>query len=243
MCRSRILGFIFILTIASPGQDRRATVVGHIQDPLGEGIAHARATLLSETSQGRVADAEADESGAYRFSSIPSGEYAIRLAAPGFAQLAVRSVSVAGSEDKVLPPVKLSVANLACGGDPVIDALRVSPSSIRGGALRAKVLLDPWPKRTPMPPISDAIVMLICAGGRSCGETTTNASGDFAFEGTAAGTFTLHISKQDFYPSDEPGFTVQDGYDAYYRPIFIERCRSGNCDPRRRAKRPPARCE
>jgi hypothetical protein len=244
MRRSRILGFILVLTVASSGQDRRATVIGSVQDILGKGIAQARATLMSEPSQRTVANAEADESGLYRFTSIPSGEYTIKLAAPGFAQLAVRSVSVGASEDEVLPPVELSVASLAsCGGDAALDALRVSPASMRGGALRGKVLLDPWPKHNPTPPISDAVVTLICAGERTCGETRTNATGDFVFEGIAAGMFTLRVSQRGFYPTDVSGFIVRNGYDALYWPILVERCRSANCDPRRRPKRPPVRCE
>jgi hypothetical protein len=155
----------------------------------------------------------------------------------------VRSVSVAGSEDKVLPPVQLLVADPACGQGAVADALRISPPSMQGGALRGNVRLDPWPKHTPMPPISDAIVTLICAGGRSCGETMTNSTGDFVFEEIAAGMFTIRISKPGFYPTDEPGFLVQSGYNAYYWPILIERCRSAKCDPRGRPKRPPVRCE
>jgi hypothetical protein len=243
MSPSRILGFFLILTIAALGQNRQATLTGGVQNILGEGIAHARATLVSEPSQRLVADFEADGTGLYRFSSIASGEYTIRIAAPGFAQLAVRSVSVAESEDKVVPPVELSVANLACGGGPVLDALRVSSTSTRRGTLRGTVRLDPWPKHNPTPPISDAVVSLICAGERQCGETRTNSTGDFVLEGIAAGSFTVRISHPGFYPGIEAGFIVQNGYDAFYWPILIERCRSANCDPRRRPKRPPARCE
>jgi len=147
---SKILGFIFILSIASPCQDGQATISGHVQDRRGEGIAHARARLLPETSQGRLADAEADETGAYLFSSIPPGEYTIRLEAPGFAQLAVRSLWVAASAHKVLPPVKLSVANIAC--QEIVPSMPFASLLSHGKVVRFGAKFDWTPgRRTNLP--------------------------------------------------------------------------------------------
>jgi hypothetical protein len=98
-----------------------------VQSALGDGIPHARADLRSEPAQNRVGQAEADDTGVYRFASLVAGQYTLKLGAMGFAQLTVRSIPVSGLTEMVLPPVTLSVADLACGGHAVLAGCGKTP--------------------------------------------------------------------------------------------------------------------
>ncbi len=240
--RAGVIG-IFIAMVSTGAQDGRITVLGTVLDPLGIGIPHVGADLQSEASHERIAQSKTDDSGVYRFFSVPPGEYALKLQAAGFAQLAVRSIEVSDSQQTLLPPIALSVSQIAdCGGHAILEELRVLPAS-KLGVLRGSVWLDQYLKRGERAPVGDAVVTLICKSGSVCGTTKTDSLGDFVFSNLSAATFTIRISPSGFYQFDEPGYAVQVGYAAAYRPILIERCPAGDCDPRRRRKKPPARCE
>ena len=229
-------------------QDRPINISGTVLSPLGIGISHVTADLHSEASHERIAESKTDDSGVYRFFSVPPGEYTLKLQAAGFARLAVRRIEVADSQQTVLPPIALSVGLIAdCGGHAVLEELRVLPIRVfptsKVATLRGSVWRDQYLKRGKWAPVGDAVVTLICTGESVCGTTKTDSLGDFVFSNLSAATFTIRVSRSGFYQLDEPGYAVQVGYAAAYRPILIERCPAGDCDPRRRRKKPPARCE
>jgi hypothetical protein len=190
-----------------------------------------------------VAQADTDDAGIYRFPAVPPGEYVLKLQAAGFAQLTVRSIAIADQERRVLPPITITVSDPACGGRGVVVSLRPSSSDSQFGSLHGTVRVYERRRVGKSVPVPSAGVTLLCADGVPCGTTNTDSRGNFVFSGVNAGTFRVRVHHEGFYSLDESGYTVQGGYEAFYLPIDIERCKRRDCDPLRRPKRPPAQCE
>ena len=237
-------GLSLFLVLPSVAQDATASLTGVVQAITREGLPHALAELRSETSPGRAFRTQADNSGTYRFSGLPADEYTLKLGSAGFSQRTVKSIHISEGEQKLLPSLKLSVGSVAdCGGHAVLNYLRLLPSSGYVGNLRGSVRLDRGPMVRSGPAITGADVTLICGRGTVCGSTKTNSSGEFIFTNLSPGTFTIRVVRAGFYQLDKPGYHIEEGTESVYWPIYVERCPLGNCDPRRRPKKPPARCE
>jgi hypothetical protein len=91
-------------------------------------------------------------------------------------------------------------------------------------------------------PVPGAAVKLMC-GAAVCGTARTDSDGQFAFKSVPPGTHTIRVDKIGYYPQQEAGFEVTKGMEAVAKPVFIERCASGDCNPNRRPQKPPALCE
>ena len=224
-------------------QENTASLTGTVQYPLGARLAHAYAELRSEQPAGNLLLAEADNSGVYTFSALAPGTYVLSLIGSGFTRLSVKSIDISGGEQKVMPPVTLSVAVMGdCGSHAPLDSLRLLPGENRGGNLRGTVLLNKRQKSGQRSLLANVAITLICASGSICGTTATDSVGEFVFVDLAAETYTVHASRAGLYPFNEPGYKAQTGFEATYYPMYAERCSRGDCVPKRRPKKPIA-CE
>jgi len=57
-----------------------------------------------------------------------------------------------------------------------------------------------------------------------CGETKTDAQGEFIFFNLQPGDdYAIHVTRAGYYPWQGTDYTVLAGYDATYRPVVIRR--------------------
>ena len=219
-----------------------ASLTGNVLDITGARVAGTYAELSSETSPQRVYKAQANESGEYRFVGLLSDDYKLTLMRAGFKSLKVRSIRISDREHKVMPVLTLDVASSGCGnGRPVLDYLRFLSSATHTGDFGGSVRLDRG--TVAGPPVVGADVTLICAKGKVCGHTVTDAMGDFSFNDLPPNEFTVRVTRSGYYPLEVPGYLVMEGLASTYYPEWLERCPRGNCDPQLRPKRPLAICE
>jgi hypothetical protein len=217
-------------------QDGTASLTGRVRDVTGVDIPGALAELRLVHEPYSVRQVNADDSGAYRFSGISAGQYKLKLESAGFETLEVEGIVVSADEHMLLPTVQLSVGSTAdCGGHAYLDHLHLLPTEGHTGTIRGIVMGKTGP-------IPDATAALVCSN-RICGETKTDSKGQFTFENLSAGSFAVRVTRRGFYSLDLPQFFAQERFESAYDPIHIERCPRGNCDPRLRPKKPPARCE
>ncbi len=88
-----LCGFVFASLPAASAQILYGSIVGNVKDPTGAAIPGAAVTITqSETNQSR--QAAANENGAYTFSTVSSGSYVVRVAAPGFSTFTEQQVLV-----------------------------------------------------------------------------------------------------------------------------------------------------
>ena len=92
------------------------------------------------------------------------------------------------------------------------------------------------------PPIAGAEVTLICKR-KVCPTVKTDSNGEFIFKDLAPGVFAVRVTRTGFYPLDEAVYNVREGMESVYWPLSIERCPHGDCNPRKRPKKPIAICE
>src|SRR5207249_565989 len=170
-----VMNFLALM-LPLAAQDQGISVVGTAQDFSGVAIPHARAELQSERSHERVAQAQADNSGMYRFVAVHPGDYTLKLQAAGFAQLTVRSIQISGRDQRVLPPITMMVGLVAdCGGHGVLYSLRALSSESQFGSLRGSIRLYQRRNKDNSPPVPNAGVTLICTSGLPCGATHTDS--------------------------------------------------------------------
>jgi Carboxypeptidase regulatory-like domain len=232
------------LVLPSMAQDRAASLTGKVKDVTGAGVPNTTAELESESAPISKFQAIADAAGLYRFTGLPAGDYDLKLSEPGFSRLTVKSIHILEGEQKLLPELRLALGWVAdCGGQALLDHVRFLPSENHFGSAGGTVRLDEGPLVGKRKLISGAGVALICSDFRVCGLTTTNSVGEFLFAGLSPGYFSIRVSDVGFYPQSAPIYRVEEGVESFYSPIYIERCPDGNCDPKLRPKKPPARCE
>jgi hypothetical protein len=198
-----------------------ASLTGAVVDQTGASVPHAVAELASETNNYRV---QADDAGVYQFSNLPAGEYMLTFRVPGFPNRRVKSIGLLEAEQKRIPDVTLDVDR--CGWllrDIVL---------LRGtlfGTLSGSV----------DPPAKDVDVTLVCRTFSACSSTRTDSNGHFSFETLPAGVYGLNFQRPGFYPehATEYRYTVNAGWESVYRPMVLEQCTNGNCDPKLRPQR------
>jgi hypothetical protein len=228
-----------ILTLPAAAQDLTASLTGRAQDPAGAIIPGAVAELESERAPIRRFRTVTDGVGVYSFSGVPAGEYDLKLSRPGFNPLTVKSTLVLDGEHRTMPTLHLDVS-LPCGGT-LRDHIRFLPPEDHAGNLGGTVRFDEGREQTI--PISGATVTLMCPTGKTCGEAKTDSDGAFLFKGLPPGEFSVRVTKAGFYPQDAWPYTVEEGIESVYWPIYLERCHLGNCNPKLRPKKPLVVCE
>src|SRR5690349_4299439 len=76
---------IFALSQSLPAQETTAGVQGTVKDSSGGRVANATVEVTSPNLLGER-KVQTDSAGAYRFSALPPGDYALTVTAKGFAQ-------------------------------------------------------------------------------------------------------------------------------------------------------------
>lgn len=188
-------------------------------------------SLVLLQSEGGVRYLEhAGPDGFYRFQNLPGGTYKMEISMWGFRSKLAGPVAISGDELRELPIAILQIG-VACGSRAFPYDLRLLPGDTYGlaGTIEDKRGV----------PLAKVTVSLVCPNGGVCGDTKTNSRGEYSFAALERGTFTLKVSKKGFYPIQESGFPVREGFESIIQPIFLERCFNGNCDAARRPK-PPA---
>jgi hypothetical protein len=229
---------ICMLIPPSPAQGGTASLTGKVQDFAGAIIPGAVAELESEQTPLSRFRTVTDGAGVFRLFGLPAGEYNLKLSRPGFDTLTVKSTLIMNGEQKTMPTLQLDLN--ACFGTPR-DHIRFLPPGDHAGSLSGTVRSDEGREQTT--PISGAYVTLICTAGKPCGAVKTDSNGEFQFKALPPGEFSVRLTHAGFYPASGPPFTVEDGIESVYKPIYLERCHLGNCNPNLRPKKPLVVCE
>jgi hypothetical protein len=230
---------IFFLGAPSIAQEGTASLSGRVDDITGKGLAGTLANLHSERSPANRSRVVADDSGMYRFPALLEGDYTLDLEQAGFSRLVVKEIHASEGEQKMMPTLRMDIG-MGCSPHAVVEYLRLEKVH---GSLVGTIRIDRGPLHNNGALIGSATVSLICGKGTICGGTITNSQGEFKFHDLSPGSYAIRASHAGFYPLVEPGYEVREGLESTYYPIYLERCSLGNCDPRLRPKKPPARCE
>lgn len=103
-----VLSLMTVLCIPSFGQLLKGSISGNAVDPEGAVIAGAKVRATS-TATGSVFNTTSDNSGLFRFSLIPPGEYKVEIIASGFNTAVQNGVLVTAGRDTGLGSIKLAV--------------------------------------------------------------------------------------------------------------------------------------
>lgn len=229
-----------LLAAPSVAQEDTASLAGKVEDVRRVGIKGTQADLRSEKAPSKSYRVVTDDLGVYRFPALLGEAYTLELQQAGFRRITIKSIYVLEGEQKVLPTLRMDVGLMGCSPNAVVDYLRLEKHQ---GSLAGTIKVDRGPLHNDGALIGSARVTLICGNGTVCGATTTNAKGEFAFQNLSPGNYSIRANHLGFYPLEETGYEVREGLESIYYPMYLERCSLGNCDPRLRPKRPPARCE
>jgi hypothetical protein len=230
--------FIFALASAAVLCAEQATVSGVLRGPEGAAAGSVAVELALQQTPHTLFSVVADEKGEFQFNVLPAGTYTLTASQFGFHTLRLTSIQVAAGEQKILPPLRLDVAPVGCGGGPMIESLELLPGAKSIGNLSARVMRDKHH------PIVGTTVTLHCEEHLTCGQTKTDSRGEFIFFNLEDDQqYTMNFSHRGFYPLHEEVYEIQPGYAATYWPIALEHCPRGNCDPKLRPRRPLVVCE
>jgi hypothetical protein len=212
---------VAVALLLIPFSARAASLTGTVIDQTGAHIPHAAVELASEANNYRV---QADDAGVYQFSNLPAGEYTLTFRVPGFPNRRVMSIGLLEAEQKRIPDVTLDVER--CGW-LLRDIVLLHGTLF--GTLSGSV----------DPPAKDVDVTLVCRTFSACSATRTDSNGHFSFETLPAGVYGLNFQRPGFYPENatEYRYTVNAGWESVYRPMVLEQCPNGSCDPNVRPQR------
>jgi len=207
----RIAFAILVIAFSAPA----ASLTGTIVDSLGASIAHAAVELDSGT---RKYQAWTDESGVYKLSSLPAGEYTLTITPEVYEGLTVKSIGLSEGEAKQIPEITLNL--YLCPFPPHRDFMKLVPS-VSFGELSGSVL----------PAAPGIEVFLICRTFHVCSSTKTDSNGHFSFDTLSAGVYGLSFHRDGFYDRDATGYEyyVNAGWESVYAPVMLELCADGNC--------------
>jgi hypothetical protein len=228
----RSLVFLSGLSAVMASRTWAAALGGTAWDTTGHQIQNALVIVRSANSGTEVARSRTTASGAYSFSSLPTGVFSIAISAAGFMTTTVRDVRL-NDQEKSMRPVMLELG-YGCGSIPVPQFLRALEGADDIGRISGTVA-----DHTNNRPIANADIKLICESNRSCAETTSDASGHYVFS-REAGAYSLRIQRSGYFEDEYRTYHVQAGFETVYYPIFLDRCQSGKCQP---ARKPIPRCE
>jgi len=100
--------FIVVFSIALSGQVLKGSISGSAADPQGAVIAGAQ-VKATNLATGAVLTTTTDNSGLFRFSLIPAGEYKVEVSAAGFNSAVQNNVAVTTGRDSGLGTIQLAV--------------------------------------------------------------------------------------------------------------------------------------
>jgi len=86
------------------------------------------------------------------------------------------------------------------------------------------------------PSVKGIEVTLVCRTFTPCRSTKSDSNGRFSFETISAGVYGLNFHGEGYYPENATGYAyyVNAGWESVYKPVSLEPCRNGNCDPKLR---------
>jgi hypothetical protein len=220
----RLACAILVVAFSAPA----ASLTGTVVDETGASIAHAALELDSGANKFQVL---ADDTGIYKFSNLPAGEYTLKVRGLGFHSRTVKSIRLSKREPNRLLDIPLDVASIS--GRSVDRILLVPESTF--GSLSGNV----------EPPARGVEVTLICRTFSVCKSTKTDFRGRFTFEMLSPGVYGLNYHRAGFYPDNATGYeySVIGGWKSVYSSVRLQRCPNGNCDPKLRPQRPVEICE
>lgn len=223
-------------------QDGTATVSGQLRDIRSIAIPGAGAELRSENPPGRLFKAITNDSGTFVFSGLPPDEYTLKVGAPGFKVITITGIVLADAERKAIPALALRVG-IDCGEHASPEYLRLLSSDGHGASFRGTVKVGRGSGKPYGRPVKGAQVTLVCPSGAACGTAKTDGNGGFQLPDLPAGNYSLRVQHSGFYSLQASGYDIQAGFEWNSWPVSIEHCPLGDCDPRKRPRRPPNICE
>lgn len=120
-----IVIFIVACAVSLSGQVLKGSISGSAADPQGAVLAGA-AVKATNTATGTVLNTTTDNSGFYRFSLIPAGEYKVEISAPNFSSAVQNNVLVSAGRDTGMGTIKLALGQASTtvevtAGAPLIE--------------------------------------------------------------------------------------------------------------------------
>jgi hypothetical protein len=202
-----------------------ASLTGSVVDETGAYIAHSALELVSGATR---YETHADDTGVYKFSNLPVGEYTLKVTMRGFKLRTVKSIHLSELEPDRLLDIPLDVGHMACGQPVILDRILLPPEEMFG---RLTGSVEPAARGVE--------VTLICRTFSACKSTKTDFRGRFSFEMLSPGVYGLNFRREGFYPENATGYdyAVNAGWEAIYSSVRLERCPNGNCDPKLRPQR------
>ncbi|QOY87396.1 carboxypeptidase-like regulatory domain-containing protein [Paludibaculum fermentans] len=146
----------------------------------------------------------------------------------------IRALHISAEEERALAPLELE-AGLSAGCDALSLDLRdgiLLAAGTEAGALAGAVV------NRKDKPIANVAVELSCEEDRICGQTRTNAKGEFLFRGLKPGHYSVIAKGARHYSLTKEGFVVRAGLRLVYGSIELESCGWGDCNPAHRRKDP-----
>jgi len=120
-----LVGLMVVLSITSFGQVLKGSISGTAVDPEGAVISGAQIKATNNAT-GVSLTTTSDNSGLFRFSLIPAGEYKIEISAAGFSSAVQNNVVVSAGRDSGIGTVKLALGQASTtvevtAGAPLIE--------------------------------------------------------------------------------------------------------------------------
>jgi hypothetical protein len=195
-----------------------ASLTGSVVDAAGGYIPRASVELDSGTDKYRV---QTDETGVYRFSNLPAGEYSLTIRVPGFKLFTLKAIGLTENEEKRIVDVPMDPGN-GCGSNS--RSLVLLQAEEFFGRLSGSV----------RPPAKDIEVILVCRTFSACRSTKTDAYGRFSFSMLSTGVYGLNFRREGYYAENATGYGyyVNAGWNSVYDPVSLQKCPDGNCDPK-----------
>ncbi|HKR96218.1 MAG TPA: carboxypeptidase-like regulatory domain-containing protein, partial [Candidatus Angelobacter sp.] len=130
---------ILVLAISVPsfGQVLKGSISGTATDPQGAVLPGAQ-IKATNNSTGAVLTTTADNSGLFRFSLIPVGQYKIEVSAPNFNSTVQNNVMVSAGRDTGLGTIKLAVGQASTtvevtAGAPLVETTQAQVTNTFSG--------------------------------------------------------------------------------------------------------------